>query len=36
MKIPQNNKYYSTQNLYEADKKYSLICKNRKIVIPKQ
>ena len=34
--IAQNNKYYSIQNFQGADKKYSLICRNRKIVIPKQ
>ena len=36
IKIAQNNKDYSIQNFHGADKKYSLICKNRKIVIPKQ
>ena len=36
MKIAQNDKDYSIQNFHEADKKYSLICKNRKIVIHKQ
>ena len=27
----QNNKDYSIQNFHVADKKYSLICKNRKL-----
>ena len=36
IKIVQNNKDYSVQNFHGASKKYSLICKNRKIVIPKQ
>ena len=36
IKIAQNNKDYSIQNFHGADKKYSLICKNCKIVIPKQ
>ena len=36
IKIAQNNKDYSIQNIYGADKKYSLICSNRKIMIPKQ
>ena len=36
IKIAQTNKDYSIQNFHRADKKYSLICKNRKIVIPKQ
>ena len=36
LKIAQNSKDYSIQNFHGADKKYSLICKNRKIVIPKQ
>ena len=35
-KITQNNKDYSIQNFHRANEKYSLICKNRKIVIPKQ
>ena len=30
------NKDNSIQNFHGANKKYSLICKNRKIVIPKQ
>ena len=34
--IAQNNKDYSIQNFHGAYKKHSLICKNRKIVIPKQ
>ena len=36
LKISQNNKDYSIQNFHGANKKYSLICKNRKIVTPKQ
>ena len=35
IKIKQNNKYYSVQNVHGADKKYSLIFKNHNIVIPK-
>ena len=34
--IAQNNKDDSIQNFHGADKKYSLIYKNCKIVIPKQ
>ena len=36
LKIAQNKKNYSIQNFHGADNKYSLMCKNRKIVIPKQ
>ena len=36
IKIAQNNKDYSIQNFHGADKKYSLIYKNHKIVIPRQ
>ena len=36
IKIAQNNKDYSIQNFHGADKKYSFLCKIRKIVIPKQ
>ena len=36
IKIAQSNKDYSVQHFHGADKKYSLICRNRKIVIPKQ
>ena len=36
IKIAQNNKDYSIQKFHGANKKYSIICKNRKIVIPKQ
>ena len=36
LKIVQNDKDYSIQNLHRADKKYSLICKIHKIEIPKQ
>ena len=36
IKIVKNNKDYSIQNFHGAIKKFSLICKNRKIVIPKQ
>ena len=36
IKITQNNKDNSIQNFHGADKKYSLICKNHKILIPKQ
>ena len=36
IKIAQNNRDYSMQNFHGANKKYSLICKNRLIVIPKQ
>ena len=35
IKITQTNKDYSSQNFHGADKKYSLIFRNRKIVIPK-
>ena len=34
--IAHSNKDYSMKNFHEADKKYYLICKNRKIMIPKQ
>ena len=34
--IVQNNKDYTIQNFHGADKKYSLICKNHKKMIPKQ
>ena len=33
IKIAQNNKDNSIQNFYGANKKYSLICRNCKIVI---
>ena len=36
IKIVQNVKDYSIKNFHGGDKKYSLICKYRKIVIPKQ
>ena len=36
IKISQTYKDYSKLNFHGADKKYSLICKNRKIGIPKQ
>ena len=36
IKITKNNKDYSIQNFHEVDKKYSLVCKNRKVVISKQ
>ena len=36
IKIAQTNKGYSIQNFQGANKKYSLICKNSKIVIIKQ
>ena len=36
IKIAQTNKDYSIQNFHGPDKKCSLICKIRKIVIPKQ
>ena len=36
VKIAQSNKDYSVQYFHGADKKYSLIYRNRKIVIPKQ
>ena len=36
IKIAKNNKDYSIQNFYGINKKYSLIYRNSKIVIPKQ
>ena len=36
IKIAQTGKDYFLQNFHGGDKKYSLICKNFKIVIPKQ
>ena len=36
IKIIKTNKDYSMQNFDGADIKYSLICENLKIVIPKQ
>ena len=36
IKITQNDKDYSIQNFRGTNKEYSLICKNRKIIIPKQ
>ena len=36
IKIAQTIKDYSVQNCNGADKKYSFIGRNRKIVIPKQ
>ena len=36
IKITQTNKNYFTFNFHGANKNYSLICKNCKIVIPKQ
>ena len=36
IKIAQNNKDYFIQNFHGTNKKYYLICKNRKIVISKQ
>ena len=36
MKRAQSNEDYSIQNFHGDNKKYSLICKNCKIVIPKQ
>ena len=36
IKIVENNRDYSIQNIHGANKKYSLIYKNCKIVMPKQ
>ena len=36
IKITQTNEDYSIQNFHAVNKKYSLICKNCKIVISKQ
>ena len=36
IKIAQTNKDYSIQNSHMANKTYSLVCRNCKIVIPKQ
>ena len=36
IKIAQTNKDHSIQNFHGADRKYSLIFRNHKIVIPKQ
>ena len=36
IKIAQTNEDYSIQNFQWPNKKYSLLCRNSKIVIPKQ